>query len=122
MKQKHLLLFTSLALASIVACNSTKEKEKEKETVTEKVIALPAITKGTNSVHNQLKQKLPYRYTAKEIMTVDVLEDSAWLHIKNDSCWIEYKSNVIVHKKQQDGSEKSAPMEVLEQTDTVAVK
>jgi hypothetical protein len=52
----------------------------------------------------------------------EVTADTTKLHIKGDSCWIEYVSAGTIHSKKKDGSYLDMPTAFVEMTDTLKMR
>lgn len=133
MKPTNLL---SLALLCLAGCkNQPAPAPVPVKFVEEKIIIIPPI-KDSFSVHNRLHVSFPYRYKIGHSVTdmfpdsmhltgenyMELLADTTRVHIKGDSCWLEYKTAAVIHAKRKDGSYLDMPTSAEETTDTVKVR
>jgi hypothetical protein len=134
----HLTKSLLIAMAILTACNPPAPKQAAAVTdtkpVEEKVFIIPPI-KDTSSIHGKLRpltahslvfpmSRLPdtLRRQYAEDLTTTYTSDTVKLHVKGDSCWLEYVSAGKVHAKKKDGTLWEDIAETRETTDTVIIR
>lgn len=132
-------LLPILAAACLANCTSTANndqrlKEAPSTTAEEKIIVIPPI-KDTSSIYKRLhpftpcKLPLPHipqlfpdsirEQLVKGPMLLEYTSDTVKLHIKGDSCWLEYISAGKLRAQKKDGTYQEGISVASETTDRV---
>lgn len=133
-------LLPALAVFCLAGCNNApanKPKAAPSGEEKERVIIISPVRDST-SVHNHVRSaSFPFQYdmgdmrvrfpdSVRKLFTgefiMEVQSDTTKLHIKGDSCWIEYISAGILHSKMKDGSYSHDPTAISEPTDTMRIR
>lgn len=137
-------LFPAVAMICLAGCDTPTTTTQQLTTDSTKAItAAPAEEKvfiinplkDESSVHNQLRPLAPYTamypksYLPDSIsrqlatnVTVKYTSDTMKLHVKGDSCWIEYISAGMSRAKRKDGTIWEAVSDLNEIQDTIVIR